>query len=886
MASAARSCPPRCARACSIRRVARSRRAPARRIGLEAGAFRRLTANTAWLAGALAAAIQCRLLLTRRHLPATTDGGGDSWIARGARDFRLALRRIRREPAFAAFAVATLAFGIGANVAVFSFVNAYLVAPLEVPGADRVVRVCGHSPSEGCGIVSYPTYVDLRDGTPGLDLAAHIVTDVMVGPDETVESRHVELVTGNYFRVVPVTPILGRVLDARDDVAELAHPVVVLGEGYWRSREGSRPDIVGRTVLLNNAAYEVVGVVPASFHGTQGLYAADLWAPLMMQQQLRPRGNTLQVRGWGWLRLIGRLAPHTSLAQVQAALDRVGADLAHRFPAKGDDVTYIAAPATSLEQAERASAVPYVSLTLALTGLLLVVTCANLAGLMQARAIGRRREQAIRQSLGAGRGRLLVEWLTECLTIAAIGGAGGLALARLVAFAIDRVPPPAALVGNVRVIVPLDWRVAAFSVAVSLLAALLVGLPTARRATSTGVSDVLKDEGLSTSGGRRGLRLRRATVLVQVVTASVLLVGSGLLVASLRNLRTFDPGFRPDHLAGMSIDLKRVHLKGPAADAFTQALLARVRALPGVAGADLVVNVPLTNNRDGLGFRIPGYSAPDGSSSVSLDTNVVGARYFSTMGLNFVHGGPWAAGQRGVVVNETMAKRFWPNSGAVGQTIELVGQGNLLVAGVVRDSAYYNVGESPRPFVYLPGEVAAPTEYTVLARTSGPPGEALAGLSDAARATDARVRPGQVGTFEGWRDAQLYPQRLLAWATATFGAIALGLTAIGLFGVVSTSVAMRTREIGIRMALGARPDRVLAGVLRESAGLVLVGASAGLAVAYAAAGLLRQWLFGVSRFDALVYLIVAVALTVMTLIAAGVPARRASRIDPIRALKN
>lgn len=857
------------------------------RLDRRPNALGRVSADVAWATGVLVAAVQCRFLRRLPVAPAADSGHlRGSWAATTVRDLRLTLRRMRREPAFAAFAIATLAFGIGANVAVFSLVNAYLVAPLQLPNADRIVRVCGQSPaSTPCDIVSYPNYLDLREGAPEIDLAAHIMTSVSVGPDATSESRQVELVTGNYFRVLQLAPVLGRLLDVQDDVTEMAHPVVVVSEGFWRGHEGARPDIIGTTILLNNAPYEIVGVAPASFHGTQGMSVADMWAPLMMQKQLRPRSASMMSRGWGWLRLIGRLAPGTTPARAQASLDRASGDLNRRFPSKGDAERYVARPATSLEENDRAAAMPYVSLTLALTGLLLIVTCANLAGLMQARAIRRRRELAIRQSLGAGRGRLLVEWLTECVTIAALGGAAGLLLARAINAGINQIAP-ASLFGELRTLPPTDWRVATFAFAISLVAALLVGLPTARRATSIGVADVLKDEVTSTSGGRRGLHLRRLTVLVQVATAAVLLVGSGLLLTSLRNLNTFDTGFHTDHLAGMSIDLKRPHLQGAAAIEFTEAMLTRVRSLPAIVNADIVVNVPLTNNRDGLGFRISGYTAPDGSRTISIDVNVVGRSYFSTMGLELVQGRTWTAGEHAVVINQTMAKRFWPAGDALTQPIELVGQGTVTIVGVVRDSAYYEVGETPRPFVYLPAEVALPGDYTVVARTSVPPEQMLTAIADSIRATDARVRPTDAGTFEVWRAAQLYPRRLLAWATVAFGVMALVLSAIGLFGVVSTSVAMRTREIGIRMALGARPDGVLASVLRESAALVIVGATCGLVVAYGSAGLLRQWLFGVSRFEPTVYLIVVAVLTVMTLVAAGVPARRAAQVDPVQALRN
>jgi len=858
------------------------------RLDARPGAIGRLAANVAWAAGTWLAAVQCWFL--PRSLGAAAGPGhegGDPWVLRAGRDLRLALRRFRREPTFATFAVATLAFGIGANVSVFGFVNRYVIGRLDLPAAAALVRVYRQPKSTAFDIMSYPTYLDARDGAPGLDLAAHIVTTVAFGPDEANDQENLELVSGNYFRVLRLAPVLGRLLDPSDDVTEGAHPVVVIGEGFWRARFGGRPDVVGQRVRLNGAPYEIVGVAPASFRGTQGTSVADLWAPLMMQHQLRPRSNSLMTRGWAWLRTIGRLQDGVSRAQAQGAIERVAADINRRFPSERDPLVLTVVPATTLEEPDRRALLPYVTLALALTALLLVVTCANLAGLMQARVIVRQREAAIRQSLGAGRARVLAEWLVECFVLAIAGGAGGLLVARVATTGLARLAPPSVLPDAAGIAAPVDWRVTAFALGVSLLAALLVGLPPARRAAALDISSLLKDDAGTTSGGRRGLRLRRAMVVVQVATSAVLLVASGLLVVSLHNQRTFDPGFRTANLAGTFVSLSPAGLKGPAAAVFTQQALEHVRAIPGVVAADVVVNEPLTQDRDAQGFRIPGYTAPDGSTIVSIDENVVGAAYFKTLGLTFVRGGPWSATSPApeVVVNETMAARFWPGRDPVGEPIELVGERMLTVAGVVRDSTYYDVGEAPRPFVYLPAELARPASYAIMARTSVAPESLLADLGAAITATNPRVHPAELMTFEALRSAQLYPARLVAWSASAFGAIALGLTAVAIFGVVATSVAMRTREIGIRMVLGAKPAAVLTGVIRESAGLAAIGAAAGLAGAVGLAGLLRQWLFGVERFDPTVYAAVVALLMVMTLIAASLPARRAAKIDPIKALR-
>ena len=806
-----------------------------------------------------------------------------TWLA----DVRHALRRFGRQPLFAIVATLTLAVGIGANVTIFGFVNQYLLARMPVPAPDDLVRVY-ELRSGRYDIGSYPNYRDLRDGDIGLDLAAHVITQVALGAGETAEPRRAELVTGNYFRVMRMMPLAGRLLDVRDDEAEGAHAVVAIGEGLWRSRFNADPAIVGQSIRLNDEPYEVVGVVPGTFHGSGGMTTADLWAPLAMQQQLRPRNQKLANRGWGFLSMIGRLSPGATLATVKAGLDRVGADLNRQYATQYGAQTLAAVPARTVPEGDRRKLAPYLYMTIAFTTLLLVVTCANLAGVMQARVIARRRELAIRQSLGAARWRVASEWLTECVLLAGAGGLTGMIVARLAMAAVLRSRPVLQLVGHNSLDAPIDWRVATFAGGISLAAALLFGLMPALRAASAQPVSLLKEEATTSTGGRSGSALRRSAVLLQVAVSTTLLLASALLVTSLRNLQQFDLGFRTDHLAMVTVDLKFRRVPAGQFGPYISELLTRARGLTGVASVAVAADVPLGGGQDGYGYRIPGYTPPSGKSLVSIDTNIVSAGYFETMGLTFTSGGAWsaAAPARVAVINQTMASRFWPGRDPVGQPLEFIGQGMLTVAGVVRDSTNYDIGESPMPYAYLPAEIVPQSVFVLVARTTEPPAARVAALADVVRAVDARARALGATTFEEAREVPLYPQRMLATTAMLFGIFALVLTSIGLYGVVSQSVGQRTREIGVRVALGARPAAIQYDVLKQALLLVGLGAVAGLGVGYALAGGLRQWLFGVRPFDAAIYLGVAIVLGGVALVAAWIPARHAARIDPIQALRN
>jgi len=806
---------------------------------------------------------------------------------------RVALRRLIRQPVFSITAVLTLALGIGANLAVAAFVQSFLLSPIDAPEPDRLFRVVQQTPAgETTEILSWLNYVDARDGAAGVDLAAHGPATALVGPPGEAEERTVELVSGNYFRVLGQVPLAGRLIDERDNVTELSSPVAVLSEAYWRTRFGSDPAVVGRPLLVNGSPLEIVGIAREGFRGTFFAHPIDFWTPVMMQQQVRPRGLTLERRTWGWLRLIGRLSSDTSLEAAQAQLDAVAADVNRRFPPRldADSFGLSATPAAALSDSDRGLLGPVLATSLAFTILLFVVTCANLAGVMQARMLARRRELAIRQSLGAGRSRVLVEWMAECLLLALAGGALGLVTARGVVGWIGTLRPPEQLVGSLSLAAVADWRLGAYALGLSVLAAGIFGLLPAWRAGRNVPMTTLRDEGITSTGSRAAVRVRRALVVVQLALSGVLLVAAGLLGRSLAHEQAFSPGFETGHLGLLAFDLERQRVPNADRRHLADDVLEQIRRDPEVREAELGFRTPLGFGDDVMGFRLAGHTPSDGRDYFTFDFNLVGRRYFAALGVSFVRGGPWPAilapdGPPQVVINETMARRFWGDRNPVGDTIEIVGGPHAAIAGVVEDISYYAVGERAIPYVYLPAEVRMPAQFVVHVRTTGDPAPVIGRLARSIGAVDGRLAAFDVMTFEELRRAPLFPARLLVVTAAVFSTLALVLAGTGLYGVVAMSVGQRTREIGVRIALGARPESVLRAVLGEAVALAAAGIALAMAGGYAAAGALGAWLFQVSRFDPAAYGAVAVLLTGLAVAAAWLPARRAARVDPVVALR-
>ena len=839
-----------------------------------------LGAGLAWAIAA--AAVECRRL---HGLPNAGHRGVALWT-----DVRGALRALRRAPALTALVVLLLGLGIGANVAVFSFANTFLLAPLPVEAPDRLVRVYGRTASRELDVVSYPLYRDLRDASRTLQLAAHAEAPVRLGPASAGLDTTAELVTGNFFDAMRVRPVHGRVIAPADDVVEGAHPVVVIGETYWRAHFNADRALVGRTLLVNGTPFEVIGIAPASFRGAASAYAvSDLWVPLAMHAAIRPRGATRENRDWGWLSMVGRLRDGVTSAAAGAELARAAAifnrDVTPEYATEFDLL-----PASALPESDRRSAVRVLAVAGVMTALVLIAACANLAGVMHARVLDRRRELAVRRALGAAPSHLVRMLLFEAVFVAALAGAAGLAGGRLAAGLADRFRPPAELVGDVSFQTSLDWRVIAFAVAVTVLCAMAFALLPAIAAARAPSASGLKDEGPTSTGGRRGGRLRRVAVVVQVCSAMVLLLSGGLLLRSAIALGRVDPGFDTANLAVFRVDLRRARVPGDERRRVIEAALDRLRAAPAVTAAGIANALPLGVDKNRMRIQVPGYLPPDGASGVSVSYAQVGRTYFEALGIPIRRGAVWGASADGsagnvIVINETMARSFWGGRDPVGSQVGIVGRGAVTVVGVARDSVYYELGEAPRPFMYVPAETVLPETLAIVARTSAPVDRLLRPLAREIAAADERIAPLASASFDDLRRVPLYPSRALASIALVFGALALLLTAVGLYGVVAGVVGQRTREFGVRLALGARSGQILGGVLRDALVLAMAGVAAGLAAGALASGALRTWLFGVGAIDAPTFIAVAIVVVLVTVTAAWIPARRASRIDPVAALR-
>lgn len=851
----------------------------------DSGRWRRAVWRVWFLIQLWRAAFQCR----RLHASSLARSERHAMFESAIRALRHAARRLIRQPRFTVTVACTLALGLGANITVFTFVDAFLLSPLPVPQPDRLLRVAEVRDGEA-DITSYPNYRDVRDTTAGvLDLAAHVQVEVQVGDVDGGRMATAELVSGNYFRVMRLAPQAGRLLAEHDNQNELAHPYAVISDRYWRQQMGGAANAVGQRLIINGAAFEIVGIAPPGFDGTYAAHQVDLWVPVVMQGWVRPRGLSVERRTWGWLRMIGRIDDAATLERAEQAIERAAAGINREFPPArvSDAVAFAAFPATALSTDDAEGLTPVLAVSFAFTALLFLATCANLTGILQSRLASRARELAIRQSLGAGRLRVATEWMVECLLLSACGGALALGVAAVGTRLLGAMDIPPELAGGLTFTATIGWRVLAYTAGVAVFGALLLGAGTAWRAARRTPLTALKADGGTQAGGARATRGRRLTVVLQVACSAVLLVVAGLLMSSLSRQTAADPGFDADRLGLMSLSLQRQRVPPEEWRALTERALSVARRTPGVQHVSTAMRAPLGLGEDVQSVRIPGYTPPDDRPTVTVDFNTVSANYFATLGLRFVAGGPWpdtVASSPAVVINETMATRFWRDGDAVGKAIT-VGSRDGVIAGVVADSAYYTIGESPRPMLYLPAELQPAGNFGLFFRTDGDPAAVATTVARALAAEDARLTPANVMSFADMRRVPLFPARFLTITALSFGGVSLLLTIVGLYGVIAGSVADRSREIGVRLALGAEPWRVQRGVLREALLLAIGGLVLGAAVAGAAASAMRDWLFTVSPFDPAVYAIVLAFITAVAVASAWWPARTAAAVDPVRVLR-
>ncbi len=790
-------------------------------------------------------------------------------------------------------AVITLALGIGANTAIFSLVNTVLLRPLPVPQPEQIVSVALRGKSDSILAFSYPNYKDFRDQNQVLSgLLAYRFVPVSLSRDGVNERIWGYEVSGNYFDVLGVQAIRGRTFLPEEDRTRLSHPVAVISYGAWQRRFAGDPDLVGKDIRLNNHPFKIIGIAPEGFYGTEVVYTPEIWVPISMIEWIEPGSGWIDDRKGGNLFGIGRLKPGVGVKEAEASLNLLAQQLAKEYPDSNEGQVIQLTPPGFIIPDLRGSVVSFTWILMAAVGLVLMITCINLAGLLLARATDRRREIAIRLALGAGRGRLIRQLLTESVLLSLIGGVAGFWLALWIINLLLAFRPPIDF--PLTIDVSVDWRVMLFSLGVSLIAGAVFGLAPALQSTRPVLSSALKDT--TAQAGYSRSRLRSTLVVAQLALSLMILIGAGLMVRALQQLRTMNPGFDTANAVTVSFDLGLQGYDQAKGEQFYRQVVERVEGQPGVKSAALITNVPLSLNYSSNSIYVEGQPLERGTNLPVAMVSSIGPRYFETMRTPILHGREFTNQDRNdtekvVIVNETFVRRLIPDAtsgeSALGRRISFDGgEGPFVrIVGVARDGKYWNIYEDPRSFVWSPLSQNYNSGASLVVRTTGDSEGALAGVRNSVRALDANLPLFDVKTLTEHMQLALFPGQIAATVLGAFGFVALILAAIGIYGVTSYSVAQRTREIGIRMALGARLADVLRLVIGNGLKLMAIGVGLGLAGAYLLTRALTSLLSGISPTDPVTFIFVSLLLIAVALIATYIPARRATKVDPLVALR-
>ena len=815
-------------------------------------------------------------------------------------DFRYALRRLIRARGFTLAASLTIALGVGANSAIFSVINATLLrAPVGVAEPQRLV---GLFTSDYSGPrYGSSSFADLDDfGTQGADVFSGVTgyspRPAAVGSDDNLERIAAEVVTDNYFQVLGTRLTLGRGFGPEQRVKS-GEPVAVISHALWQRRFGSDPAVIGKPVRMNAREFTILGVTPPGFAGSLRGLVTDVWVPAALGAYLG-MSDDFTSRGDRSAFVYARLQPGVTIEQARSRMAVVARQLAAAYPQAWTDVTRQGRRISVLPEAEtrippqvRGPALGFAAILMGTVALVLLVCCANVAGLLLARAAGRLKEVGIRISLGASRGRIIRQMLIESVLLAALGGVVGTAASVWAGRALMAVGTPSQIPVPISLDLTLDYRVLWFTLGVTLVTGVIFGLAPALRASRADVVAALKTDTPALRLGGRRFSVHGALVVGQVSLSTLLLVGALLFLRTLRAAAAIDPGFRTDRM--LLLDISPRPGEEGKVDPEQVALTARDRiaAIPGVTAVTWASNVPLGLDMGRRGLQVEGYRRREGED-MEFYYSVVGPQYFETMEVPLVRGRGFTDADRPgapavVVVNEAFAKRFWGDADPVGKRISRGGENGpwMEVVGIARDGKYLSITDAPRPFVYYP-QLQMPDGITMHVRTSGDPRR----LVTAVQREVATVAPTwmieRVRTLEEHIGASLLPQRIAAGLLGAFGVVALLLAAVGLYGVVAFAVAQRTREIGIRVALGAQSGEVLGLMLRQGMTLAGIGLLVGVPLAAVVAKLVSGFLVGTGAADPLVFVGAAALLAVVTLVASYVPARRASKVEPMLALRS
>ena len=803
-------------------------------------------------------------------------------------NLQYAIRVLGQNRLFTLAAILSLGVGIAANTTVFSVVNALLLRPLPgVPDARSLVEIGRAGNGTTFDNFSYPNFVDYRERNETLaSMAAW--TPIEVGLETPAGASHVaaHIVTGNYFDVLGIDPASGRFFLGEEDETPGTHPVAVLSHRMWTEGFGADPGVVGGTIRVNGRPFTVVGVAPEGFRGTLNMMVGDVWSPVMMREWAEPGRDDLADRRANWLQGIGRLRPGVSRDQAEADLNRVAAALEGEYPEirPGTGVRVVRADGVIADLDGIVAG--FMALLMVLVGLVLLVACVNLAGALLSAGMKRRREIAVRMALGATRSRVVGQLLTESLMLSLGGGVVGLLLARWGIDSVRLLQSSVPLPAFVQLDIPIDIRVFLFALFVSLVSTLLFGLLPSMRASSVSLIAALKE--LPASYGRRGSRMRRFLVAGQLALSLILLVGAGLLLRALSAAGDVDLGIVAEGVQVARIDLSKHGYTEEQGRDFYRLLLERLQGFPDVVAASVAADLPL----DGAALGLGGVSrAPSPASYSDADFNVVSSDYFETMGIALVAGEDFSSiaggeGNRVAIINETLAGRLWGGQDPIGRIL-YVGDGTPhRVVGVARDGKYRSVDEDPIPFVYVPFADNYRAGMTLVLRSRADRAAASETIRSSVRELDAGLPITGIQPLSDYVGFTLLPQRIAGNVAGSMGVLVLLLSAMGVYGVIALAVTERTREIGVRMALGATSADVLRLVVGSGMAMVLGGVLIGGLIAVGLTQFLASLLYGVTTTDAFTFGASSALLVLVALAASIVPASKAVRINAIDALRH
>lgn len=805
-------------------------------------------------------------------------------------DIRFGLRAMLKNRTFTLVIVIVIALGVGVNVAIFSLVNAALIRPLlAVHDPDQLVEVFTGSSSQPYATSSYPDYVEYRNQNQVFSgLFAHSPVQVNLNTDGSSEMMLGELVTANYFQVLGVSAAIGRTLLPEDDQTPGGSPVIVINHDLWRNRFGSDPNIAGRPISLNGRSFTIIGVAPKGFVGTNLGFTRQFWVPMLMQEQAMPGSKMLENRGANWLQISGRLKPGTTLEQAQSNLTTLSNQLVQAYPDtnQGRIVTVVPSDSAGIPPTSRAAFLQTVRIAMGVVALVLLISCANVASLLLSRSIARRKEIAIRLAMGAGRARLVRQLLTESIMISLIGGALGLMLALwlsklLLTFSLPFFNPDTFNVG-------LDWRVFTFALVISIVSGIIFGLAPALQFMKPDLVSALKDDQQLRHIGK--YRLNTLIVAFQIALSLVLLIAAGLFVRSLRHSQAINLGFETNKVVVMPLELRLNGYASAEGNLLYRRMVERLESLPGVESVSLASIVPLSGSSSQTGILVPGFSPPPGKEYFPMDYEIVGPKYFQTMGIPLLKGRDFTLQDVQdtppvVIINQTMARNFWPNEDPIGKEFSNVRKTKYRIVGIAGDTKYRDLWSEPSALYYIPFLQRYSSKMNFLARTSGDPKDSLTALTREVHELDKNVPLAKATELKEEIAKLIEPQKTAMIFAAGFSLLALMLAILGLYGVMSYSVNQRKREIGIRMALGAKKREVVGLVIKRGMVPVVIGLALGVVGAFLMTRFLKTLLYDVSVTDPVTFVVSALGLIVAALIASYIPAQRATKVNPITTLR-